>query len=296
MPSCLNCQTPYEEGQKFCKTCGTELSAGMRQSSCPACGTQLSNQAFCHACGTRLDAASTRQDRLPVSPPGQRQAGFIDKLVKGYPLQILGLVGGCLAILVLAFVGISWLSGDKNGSMPPEINSQAPKIPGASAQPPVTIRTTPEVLGPPFFSKPTKIAELGKSSVEPAPAVHEPGLSLKEELEETLFKMRRGQEQKDIDLYMSCFSPSFPELEKKKKETLTRWVVYDFTHLVFNIEDVQEIAADNHIALVTWEVKARNRNNQKVESFNQRFKVAFIKDQGQQLIKSLEKEGMAERE
>jgi hypothetical protein len=190
-------------------------------------------------------------------------------------LQILALVGGCLVVLIVVWVGISWLSGGRSGSAPPEMLGQAP----------------PEVLGPPFFSKPTKVAELSKSSIALATAVHEPGLSLKEELEETLFKMRKGQEQKDINLYMSCFAPSFPELEKKQKETLTRWVVYDFTQLAFNIDDLQETDADNQIASVTWEVQARNRNTQKVQTFSQRFKVGFTREQGQRLIKSLEKEG-----
>ncbi len=51
------------------------------------------------------------------------------------------------------------------------------------------------------------------------------------------------------------------------------------------------ISADSHIALVTWDVQARDRNNQKTTTSSQQFKVRFIKEQGRQLIKSLEKEG-----
>lgn len=52
--------------------------------------------------------------------------------------------------------------------------------------------------------------------------------------------------------------------------------------------------ADSHIALVTWEVQAQNINTQKVATSSQKFKVWFTKEQGQRLIKSLEKEGKEE--
>jgi hypothetical protein len=296
MPSCSNCQTPYEEGQRFCKACGTELSVELRQASCPSCGAQLSDQAFCHECGTRLNAASAPERQVPPTVfPVKQEGGFVTKIAKGSPMQILALVGGCLVLLILILAGISWLSGGRTGSTPVDTLSQG-KAPGFAAKRAPAGGATPEVLGPPYFSKPTKIADLGKTALALAPAVPEPELSLKDDMEETLFKMRKGQEQKDINLYMSCFSPSFPDLQKKRQETLERWVVYDFPQLVFNIDEVQEAGPDSHMALVTWEVEARNRNTRKVQTLSQRFKVGFTKERGHLLIKSLEKEGKEENE
>ena len=293
MPSCLNCQTPYEEGQRFCKTCGTDLmSIGAQQIACPGCGVPITDQAFCHECGTHLDVAPAPAKQVPPAVlPVKPRGGFVNKIAKGSPMQILALVGGCLVLLVLILVGISWLSGGRTSPAPGDTLSQG-KASGSAAKSAPAGGTTPEVLGPPYFSKPTKLAELGSATVKVAPA--EPALSLKEEMEETLFNMRKGQEQKDIDLFMACFSPSFPELDKKRQETLKRWVVYDFSQLVFNIDDVQEEGADSHIALVTWDVQARNRNSEKVTASTQQFKVRFIKEQGRQLIKSLDKEGKEE--
>ncbi len=156
-------------------------------------------------------------------------------------MQILALVGGCLVVLAVILVGISLITG-RTGSGPADALSRG-KAPGQAARPAPAGSATPEVLGPPFFSKPTKMTEFAKATVAVDPAVHEPQLSLKEELEETLFNMRKGQEEKDINLFMSCFSPSFPDLDKKRQETLKRWVVFDFSQLVFNIDDVQEEGA-----------------------------------------------------
>jgi len=197
-------------------------------------------------------------------------------------------------VLALILVGVNWLSGRTSSG--PEATVTQSKVPSEAGKPSPAGSGTPEVLGPPFFSKPTKVEELGKATVAITPAVNEPALSLKEEMEETLFSMRKGQEQKDINLFMSCFSPSFPDLEKKRQETIKRWVVYDFPQLVFNIDDVHEVGADSHIALVTWEVQAQNINTQKVATSSQKFKVWFTKEQGRRLVKSLEKEGKEENE
>lgn len=225
MPSCSNCQTPYEEGQKFCKTCGTDLmSTGSQQIDCPGCGMPISDraQAFCHECGMRLDVAPVPKikDAPSTLPPQQGRTGSRNKMLKGSRMQILALVGSSLVLLVSIVVGIYWLSG-RTSSGPAATVTQS-KGPSEAGKPSPAGDATPEVLGPPYFSKPTKVEELGKATVATVPAVNEPALSLKEEMEETLFNMRKGQEQKDINLFMSCFSPSFPDLEKKRQETITR--------------------------------------------------------------------------
>lgn len=291
MPSCFNCQTPYEEGQRFCKTCGTPLIEATAQPiACPGCGTMLTpDQVFCHECGAAVDAAP-KLTRPEPPPRLQRPQGFVDRVVKGSPAHILALVGGCLLILIVLVLGINWLVGRGTTSSTPGITAQG-KTP-VSAKKPAGALPTSGVLGPPYFSKPTDLAKLNPSiSKEGAAAGADQELSPKEEMEEVLFNLRKAQIEKDIDLYMSCFSPSYPDLEQRRDNTLKNWRAFEFSQMLFNFDDMQEVAPDSHIALITWDIQASNINTQKITNSTQQYKVWFVKERGKWLIKSLEKEG-----
>ncbi|MBQ8967356.1 zinc ribbon domain-containing protein [Ruminococcus sp.] len=57
MPNCPECNFPYEEGQKFCNTCGCKLPVIIKQKICPVCGnTLLENTKVCNICGTPVSA------------------------------------------------------------------------------------------------------------------------------------------------------------------------------------------------------------------------------------------------
>jgi hypothetical protein len=296
MPKCFNCRTPYREGQKFCKACGTSLvNPAVKPMSCPRCRTVLAaNQSFCHECGAVL---------APVSKPARAQPrsrrqwpqGFVDRVVKGYPAHILALVGGCLLVLIVLAVGVNWLGGWGSISSLLSLTGQGKTT--ASTPKPAGEIPTSGVLGPPYFSKPTDLAKLNPPTAKGG-AITAPNqeLSPKEEMEEVLFNLRKGQEEKDLTLYMSCFSPTYPDLEQKKEDTLKIWKTFEFSQMLFNIEDIQEVAPDTQVALVTWEIQARNLNTQKVATSSQKYKVWFIKEAGKWLIKSLEKEGKEAKE
>ena len=53
MPNCPECNFPYEEGQKFCNTCGAKLPVKVNQKICPVCGNTLFDKTkVCNICGT----------------------------------------------------------------------------------------------------------------------------------------------------------------------------------------------------------------------------------------------------
>lgn len=122
----------------------------------------------------------------------------------------------------------------------------------------------------------------------PAPTPAAQPASVKEQLQAALSKMREARLKKDIALLMSCYSASFPDLEDKRSEAVKAWENYDYTNMVFTIDSVEPMDADNVNATVTWYVDLKSRSTGELISATQTFKVRFAKELGQWRIRSLE--------
>jgi hypothetical protein len=107
-------------------------------------------------------------------------------------------------------------------------------------------------------------------------------------LQGILAKMREARLNKDIILLMNCYSLTYPDVENKRREALKAWDNYDYTNMVFTIDEVQPLDADNANAKVTWYVDLRNRRTGELISSTQTFQVRFAKELGQWRIRSLE--------
>jgi hypothetical protein len=100
--------------------------------------------------------------------------------------------------------------------------------------------------------------------------------------------LREAQMRKDIVLFMSVYSVTYPELDNKRASTLRAWERFDFNNLVFTVDKVQPIDSNNAIAVVTWYMDTKNRRTQDLSSSSQVFQVRFAKEQGKWRIRSLE--------
>jgi hypothetical protein len=77
-------------------------------------------------------------------------------------------------------------------------------------------------------------------------------------------------------------------LDDKRSSTLKAWERFDFTNLVFTVDNIQSIDPDNAIAEVTWYMDTKNRRTQELSSSSQTFQVRFAKELGKWRIRSLE--------
>jgi len=159
----------------------------------------------------------------------------------------------------------------------------------------ILVFTRTEKPAPPALPTPPKAEAPAPPAAPPAPPAAAPApepaaqpASLKEQLQSVLAKMREARLKKDIIQLMDCYSRTFPDLDDKRREALKAWENYDYTNMVFTIDEVQPLDADNATTTVTWYVDLKNRRTGELISTTQSFKVRFAKELGQWRIRTLE--------
>ena len=140
----------------------------------------------------------------------------------------------------------------------------------------------PAPAPPAVTAAPSQPATQAPAPAPPAEA------DLKEQLQKELSVLREAQLRKDIVLFMSVYSRTYPELDGKRASTLKSWEHYDYTNLVFTIDKIQPIDPDNALAWVTWYIDTKNRGTQDLSSSTQTYQVRFAKEMGQWHIRALE--------
>jgi hypothetical protein len=178
------------------------------------------------------------------------------------PSWLMGvLVGAGILVIILLILLFT------RGASTPPAPATAPKVEAPAPAPPAVTAT------------PTAPA------TQPAPPAE---ANLQEQLQKELSLLRESQLRKDIVLFMSVYSLTYPELDEKRASTLKAWERFDFTNLVFTVDKVQSIDPDNAIAAVTFYMDTKNRQTQGLSSNSQIFQVRFAKEQGKWRIRSLE--------
>jgi hypothetical protein len=181
------------------------------------------------------------------------------------PSWLMGVLVGA-GILVIILLILLFTRGTSTPPAPvpaPKVEAPAPAPPAPTATP-----TAPAIPAP----QPAPPAEVG----------------LQEQLQKELSILREAQLRKDIVLFMSVYSLTYPELDGKRASTLNAWERFDFTNLVFTVDKIQSIDPENAIANVTWYIDTKNRQTQELSSGSQTFQVRFAMELGKWRIRSLE--------
>ncbi len=271
MPQCPHCQTQYEQGQRDCSTCGSFLLHPEEGDTfCPQCGVRVSpRQDFCHECDAPLKAGGLK----PVAPPaGEDSPARPPEAAppappKGQPPWVIGsLAAAGIVIIILLILLFS--------------RTSTPPSPPAAVAPPAP---APQAAAP---------AAPAPGSPAPAPTISAPPpaaapADLKEELQGVLSKLREAQLKKNINDFMALYSSTFPNADQKRKDVLAAWQNFDYSTLVFTVDKVQAIDANNALAWVTWYMDIRNLKNQELSSASQSYQVRFVKEDGNWRIREL---------
>jgi hypothetical protein len=129
-------------------------------------------------------------------------------------------------------------------------------------------------------------------ALETAPPASVPGgasATLEAELTGVLVKLEEANRKKDLQQLLSLYSPSFPDLPQKAREISRSWASYDYLSLNFKLTEIETPTPDSATARVTWNIKTRQRQTQKIKDTTKVYLVSFTCESGQWRIQSLEK-------
>jgi len=129
------------------------------------------------------------------------------------------------------------------------------------------------------------VESTGEKSEPPVPL---PPLSLKDQLSKVLSNYKNALENKDKSGLRKCYSPLFPELDKKLQELETNWKGFDFIGMDFNLE-VEKEESNNPTGLVKWQFQTRDRKTGEIKSNTMINRVSFVQEGGQWHIRATEK-------
>jgi len=109
-----------------------------------------------------------------------------------------------------------------------------------------------------------------------------------EDLLKLLSQIREAQSKKDIRLFLDAYSPTFPNLAKKRRLTLDLWKRYDYIESQFQFNSLKQENASMILAEITWNIKAQDRNTRVIKMVAKSYNVKFSKQSGKWLIQELE--------
>ena len=98
--------------------------------------------------------------------------------------------------------------------------------------------------------------------------------------------IRQANIQKNIDLYMSCYSLDFQGREEKRKSTLENWQNFDYFDLSYDLKS-QAISGDTASAKVEWVIKFSPKSGGQAQETKSFLDVTLKKEEGTWKIKEI---------
>ena len=133
------------------------------------------------------------------------------------------------------------------------------------------------------ITRPSPSSLLQTKTAPPSAAIPD-----KQELLNLLNQIREAQSKKDIRLFLDAYSPTFPDLTKKRRLTVNLWNKYDYIESQFQFNSLKQENASTILAEITWNIKAQDRKTRVIKMVTKSYNVQFSKQSGKWLIQELE--------
>jgi len=123
---------------------------------------------------------------------------------------------------------------------------------------------------PPSPSSPTSYSSIGEI----------------EDIKNLLETIRRANLQKDIDLFMSCYSSNFKDRESKKKSTLQNWKSFNYLDLSYDLKKYS-LSEDKVSIRVEWTIRFSSRLDGQLQETKTILDAILIKEESGWKIKEI---------
>jgi len=200
---------------------------------------------------------SSRETKREVSRPSRQKETHIR--IPALSFQRIGiiiviLIGGYLIWSIYSH----YTTKKPDTNVPPskETASLLPSPPATSTKPRAPLKE-PKIANNEKSEKKPPVSEKGSSvspSVSSIPIVSKTSLSDEKEIEniKNLFEnIRQANLQKNIDLFLSCYSMAFKDREGKKKETIKNFENFNYINLSYNMKK-HSISGDTAVVRIEW--------------------------------------------
>jgi len=245
MTICPQCQTVHGDEHSFCQRCGNPLVGEERVPArpCPNCGGPIYlGQNFCTECGQRIKTASGERP----SPRAVAQ----DDLFYRAPSQRrprpvsrrTGVNKWLVGLVSLVIIVGVYFFWPKT----PERKSAVP-LPGL---PPIA---TPE---------PERADTLAR------------------DVERLAERIRAAHLKKDMNMFISCYAASYPNLGELERQTYENWKNYDFKNVSYNIANLRRIGPHQAVAEFIWNFQLINTQTKAAEMYRSVINVTLEETDG----------------
>lgn len=224
MMICPQCHTVHGDEHSFCQRCGNPLVEEERVPfrPCSNCGGPIyPGQNFCTECGQRVKTALGERS---TSRPVVSEDLFYQARKPRSRQRPASRYSG-MSKWLIGFTGLIILLG---------VYFFWPKTPEHKP-------VTPLPGLPPMATPGSERAD-----------------TLSRDVERLAERIRAAHMKKDMNMFISCYAPSYPNLGELERQTYENWKNYDFKNVSYNIANLRRIAPNQAIAEFIWNFQLLN--------------------------------------
>ncbi len=123
--------------------------------------------------------------------------------------------------------------------------------------------------------------KLGSHPATPPPAVvSTPQEDLRREVEKLAEKIRAAHLNKDINKWLSCYSPTYPNLGRVEGQILELWKNYDVREVSYRIANVQQAGERQGSASIVWSIQVFDHRTHDYTLLRPAYKISLEKANG----------------
>ena len=114
---------------------------------------------------------------------------------------------------------------------------------------------------------------------------------LRQEVQQVAEKIRAAHLNKDINKWLSCYTPSYPNLRKRENEMLELWKNYDVKEVSYRISNVRRLTDHQATADTVWNIQVYDHRTHDYTLVRQGYKAILEKSSSGWRIQDSKEEG-----